>query len=245
MAGVQPAFRRSMSTATQGKQSPPSFLSKVVDFSTSRNGMITIAGTGFAVSMGVMATKIMSTFAHLNFYTVFEIGFVAGLLTSTAGLGFVSYFQRVRTIDVERTMSDALEIVQHSPQVAEQMGLTGFSFGSVQTGTVRTYQMDGGRFVKSETTGLPVWSRPRIQLMFQIWGGSNERQAVVCCEAFTKTSTTGREFSLVSFDLLESKSGDQGNNPTILVVGDSSKLAVRNELRSIVTLHKVYVKGLQ
>lgn len=172
------------------------------------------------------------------------MGFMAGMLTSAAGFGFFTYFQRVKTIDVEKAMADALEIVQASPEVAKVMGLTGFAFGSIQTGTVRTYQIEGGHFVRSDTTGLPVWAKPKLQLMFQIWGGSNERQAIVCCEAITKPTTTVREFTFVSFDLLEARSGVQGKNPTVIVVGDESKVKVRDDLRSFVTLHRVYVKGL-
>ena len=175
----------------------------------------------------------------------FEVGFATGLVMSASGFAFSRYISRLRTIDVESVMSDALEMIQTSPEVVKQMGLSGLSYGSVQTGTLRVYQIEPGGLTQASTTGLPSWTRPKIQLMFQVWGGANGKQAVVCCEASTKPTNTAREFSFLSFDLLEKRSGDQGKNPTILVVGDESNMHIRNDLRAFATLHKVYVQGLE
>lgn len=219
----------------------------VLRLSTNRNqftGLITIAGTAFALVVGRVAYDVMHAFIHLDFYTVAEIGFVAGFTTAGSGAGLMTWLGRVRSIDVDKVLSKSLEMVKESPKVAEIMGLTGFTFATMQTGTIRTYQHFGGTFGRSETSGFPAWQNPRVQLMYQVWGGSHEKQAIVVTEAYTKW--TGQTvFNFVSFDLLEGKAGNQGNNPTVLVVGDASQLKIRNEMRSYVTLNRVYVKGLE
>lgn len=219
-------------------------LQRFTEFATSRSGMIVIGGSVFALFIGQVSYSTMKYFMHLDFYTVAEIGFAAGFLTAASGVGFVSYFNRMRTLDVERVMSEAMDIVQRSPRVGQLMGLHGFSFGTVQTGTIRTYQIDGGRFDVSKVTGFPIWKPPMVQIMFQVWGGSNEKQAVVVAEAH-RTFRGSVEFDFVCFDLLERKSGFQGENPSVIVVGDESKMKVRDDMRSFVTLNRVYVKGLE
>jgi hypothetical protein len=243
--------RRCRTFATQ-QTTPPttenktheSRLGQVMKFATSRTGMITIGGTAFALLIGRIVYDVTSAFIHLDFYTVAEVGFVAGVATATSGFGFISYFNRIRSIDVEKVMQDALDMVQRSPKVAETMGLKGFTFSTVQTGTIRTYQIEGGHFTTSKVSGFPTWKKPKVQVMFQVWGGSNEKQGIVVAEAFTDLDTR-RKFTFVSFDLLQGKSGYQGDNPTIIVHGDESLLKVRNDMRSFVTLNRVYVRGLE
>merc|ERR1711991_147030 len=109
------------------------------------------------------------------------------------------------------------------------MGLHGFSFGTVQRGTIRTYQVSGGGFGSSKVTGLPVWENPKVQVMFQIFGGSKEKQAIVVAEAYTNLRT-GIDFSFISFDLLEGRSGFQGENPSVIVYGDESGMKIRNDM---------------
>ena len=216
---------------------------KLMKFVTSRRGMLVIGGTTFAIVIGDIAYRVMHAFVHLDFYTVAEVGFVTGILTSASGIGFVAYFNRLRYINVENVLANAFDLVQQSPKVAELMGLHGFTFGIAQTGTIRAYQIQGGNFGISRTTGFPVWISPTVQLMFQVWGGSKEKQAIVCAEAYTNLAGQ-LKFTFISFDLLQGKSGFQGDNPTVIVYGDESKLNVRNDLRSFVTLNRVYVRDL-
>ena len=219
-------------------------LSRSLRFARTKPGMIAIGGTVFALFVGRIVYDVTSAFIHLDFYTVAEVGFVAGLATASSGFAFITYFNRIRSIDVERVITDALDMVQRSPKVAEVMGLSGFTFSTVQTGTIRTYQIEGGHFATSRSSGFPVWKKPKVQVMFQVWGGSNEKQGIVVAEAFTDYNAQ-RKFTFVSFDLLQGRSGFQGDNPTVIVYGDESLMKVRNDMRSFVTLNRVYVRGLE
>lgn len=226
------------------QEAKPTLINRSLAFASSRAGMITIGGTAFALLIGRIVYDVTTAFVHLDFYTVAEVGFTAGFATAASGFGFITYFNHIRRIDVEKVMNEALDLVQRSPKVQEMMGLSGFTFSSVQRGTIRAYQIEGGHIATSKSSGFPRWKHPKVQVIFQVWGGSHEKQGVVVAEAYTDYNTQ-RKFTFVSFDLLQGKSGFQGDNPTILVVGDESKMQIRNDMRSFVTLNRVYVKGLE
>jgi len=236
--------RRGFATSSDLDTVNDTFLKKTVRFLGTRTGMIAMGGSVFAIVIGRIVYKVTAAFVHLDFYTVAEVGFAAGFTTTASGFAFATYLNRLRHIDVEKVVSDALEIVQRSPKVAQAMGLTGFTLSPVQTGTIRTYQIEGGHFGSSKISGFPAWKVPKVQVMFQVWGGSKEKQAIVVAEAYTDFYTR-RQFSFISFDLLEGKSGFQGDNPTVIVYGDDSQIKVRNDMRSFVTLNRVYVRGLE
>jgi len=240
----EPTKKAPSSAKSNETEKPASLIARSMAFARTKPGMIAIGGSAFALLIGRIVFDVTSAFVHLDFYTVAEVGFLAGLATAGSGIGFFTYFNRLRKIDVEGVVTDALDTVQRSPKVAELMGLTGFTFSTVQTGTIRTYQIEGGYFSTSKASGLPSWKKPKVQVMFQVWGGSNEKQGIVVAEAYTDFNTQ-RKFTFISFDLLQGKSGFQGDNPTIIVHGDESLMKVRNDMRSFVTLNRVYVRNLE
>jgi hypothetical protein len=86
----------------------------------------------------------------------------------------------------------------------------------------------------AKTSSLLAWQPPRMDLIFQVWGGS-EKQAVVCVSA-RKLWNSQLEFDLISVDLLGSIP-----RPVILVAGSEANLETRTRLRESVQLNRRYV----
>jgi hypothetical protein len=183
-----------------------------------------------------IAYKTMHAFIHLDFYTVAEIGFVAGITSTAATIGAVNYAMRTMTISPEQVLRKSFDMIRSSPGVLEMMGATSITSKSLNTGVFRAYQVDGGKF--GFKSGMIGWERPSLQLTYQIHGGE-DKQAVVVVDA-TKDRWGNLIINFVSVDLLV----EGGEGPTIIVAGDEKYFKIRDDLRTYVSLNRRYVKGL-
>jgi len=179
---------------------------------------------------------MMHTFIHLDFFTVAEVGFATGVIT-TSGLGALLYgAHAATTINPNALVQASLDRVTSSPAVLKAMGADSWSTSNIQTGVFRAYELNGGHFGVGETSMI-TWNQPTMDLIYQIWGGK-EKQAQVCVSA--RKDWKGRYmYNIITVDMVSAPGAPE--MPTIVVDGSEENMHIRDTLRKSVILTRKYV----
>jgi hypothetical protein len=177
---------------------------------------------------------MMHTFIHLDFFTVAEVGFTAGLVTTTAAGLSLYGAHAATTINPNSLLQASLDQVTKSPAVIKAMGADSWSTSTIQTGVFRAYELSGGHFGVSDASML-AWNKPSMNLIYQIWGGA-EKQAQVCVSA-QKDWKGNYLYNIITVDIL----GGAAPVPTIVVDGSEDNMHLRDALRKSVILTRKYV----
>lgn len=83
-----------------------------------------------------------------------------------------------------------------------------------------------------KSAGKIGWTHPQLEMMFQVYGPND--QAIVICQA---RKVGGRRVH----DFVSVESATNPESPILLLVGDESKMKVRDELQKFVTLNQTFV----
>eukprot|EP00511_Aplanochytrium_stocchinoi_P000244 CAMPEP_0204822474 /NCGR_PEP_ID=MMETSP1346-20131115/662_1 /ASSEMBLY_ACC=CAM_ASM_000771 /TAXON_ID=215587 /ORGANISM="Aplanochytrium stocchinoi, Strain GSBS06" /LENGTH=319 /DNA_ID=CAMNT_0051948687 /DNA_START=139 /DNA_END=1098 /DNA_ORIENTATION=+ len=172
-----------------------------------------------------------SSLLSINFWDMGKYSFIIGILGGSVGTFMVQRTVQSLGIRPEIVRKAALQKVSKHPMVMEAMGAT---FATpLKGGLMRAYSKDGGYLAIDKNSRSIVWKKPRIKMLFQVYGGANQ-QAVVCVEAVK--SNTKLEFDFISVDRITGEHIDP-----ILVEGDEERFKVQGQLRDLVHLKKKYV----
>jgi len=197
----------------------------------SQYGTYTAVALGFSYVISKTSVWITSSFLGLSFKTVGFWAFVVGYGSGVGTCAALYMGARQMQLRPEWVRQEAFDMVADNEQVRQLMGISLLS--PLRSGVMRAYSLDGGSFAIDKSSRGIVWRRPRIKMIFQVYGGDSH-QAVVCVEA--KKKGFGVEYDFVSVDLLTKESADH-----VLVSGAPERFEVENQLRDMVMLKKRYV----
>mmetsp|Transcript_12984 Transcript_12984/g.15759 ORF Transcript_12984/g.15759 Transcript_12984/m.15759 type:complete len:331 (+) Transcript_12984:134-1126(+) len=167
----------------------------------------------------------------INFWDMGKYSFVVGILGGVSGTLLVTRVIQSLGIRPEHVRKAALRKVVNSPDVQRIMGAS--ITNPLNGGLMRAYSKDGGHFAIDKTSRSIVWKKPRIKMLFQIYGGADQ-QAIVCVEA-VKTQTK-LDFDLISVDRITGEAVDP-----VIVAGTEQRYQVRGQLTDLVHLKKKYI----
>jgi hypothetical protein len=194
--------------------------------------------TVYIISKG--ALYLTSTFMNMSLTYIGYVGFMAGLGSGAVCASLFWWFWRTFGIRPEPVYQEALKVIQSDPDAVERLGK--ITLGSVKSGAMRAYKLDGGNFDAGDgSRGVSVGfgskrlvrRYPRVQMLFQTHGSKN--QGMVTVEAVKKNGQT--VFKLIALDMLTT---DEYDDP-LLVDGTEDRLYVRDQLAGFVDFKKMYV----
>ena len=198
-------------------------------FYTAKYGLYAGVGTVAAYGIGKSLLYVSTTFLGFTLYDVGWYMFYAGIITGTGAATTVSVLFEKLHIRPESVRNEAFDMVAASPDVRDKMGVS--MIYPLHPGVMRAYTKEGGHFSIDSISRSLVWRKPRIKMIFQVYGGDNH-QAVVSLEA--EKALTKLKYTLLTVDMLT-------KDENLLLIGSESKMEEKDQLRSLVQLNKKYV----
>jgi hypothetical protein len=144
-------------------------------------------------------------------------GFMGGLFAAGIGGGVGYLGIRWSRLNPDRAISAAMKVLRSHPLAAEILG------DGISSGTLRTYKIKRGFL--SFKNGLPVFSRPEVQLVFVAKGSTREALVSVTY------SVLGVKESLPYCGL--SWSSAKGTQEFLAIVGDKSRFTATDDIKSM------------
>lgn len=167
------------------------------------------------------AYNIFTGFLSMTPYDMGFYGFLAGFcsagLMGTAGVAA----SRTLSLNPDDVYNQTLRILKNDAKTTEALG--GALGGFIESRGLRAYKVDGGTF-SIVGRGLG-WVPPRCQMIFDVRGELFDGLATV--EAVKSNGNLAIQF--VGLDVMNEK------EDRILVMGDESRLYVKDQLRSLVS----------
>lgn len=195
-------------------------LSKIL---TPKNQFYALVGGGtlgaYLISKGLLA--FTSFFTHLNPAFIAKYGFYTGFGAATLLGGMACVTADNLYLRADPTYHYCYKWVRNDPKVQMALG------DGIQAGKLTSYRIDAGRFRIHENK--PVWTPPRIQMVFDIEGtGPPYRTGLVTCEAIKPPGFPAQvQTTLLMVDYETGNEAEGGNNEedqTMFLVGSEEDL---------------------